>query len=81
MNNFKKNIFKTRTDDIVVPTFTNDFCCNWACDDIMHVPPGGSVTYIDSDGNIQIEDGLCGGIPVTITYRSIVKTFGPTSIC
>ena len=64
-----------------VPTFTDNFCCGWACDDIIHVPPGGSVTYIDSDGITQTENGLCGNIPVSITYRSIIDLSGSTSIC
>ena len=82
MNEFKKNIFKKRSEDgVTPPTFTNNFCCSWACDDIIHVPPGGSVTYIDSDGNTQTENGLCGNIPVSITYRSIIDVTGPTHIC
>ena len=83
MNEFKKNIFKKRREDGVTPppTFTNNFCCSWACDDILHVPPGGSVTYIDSNGNTKTKNGLCGNIPVSITYRSIIDVTGPTDIC
>ena len=80
MNNFKKNIYKL-TNIIEVPTFTNNFCCSWACDDILHVPPGGSVTYIDSNGITKTKNGLCGNIPVSITYRSIIDVTGPTGIC
>ena len=83
MNNFKKNIYKlTNVIEVPeVPTFTDSFCCSWACDDIIHVPPGGSVTYIDSDGITQTENGLCGDIPVSITYRSIIDLTENTSIC
>ena len=83
MNNFKKSIYKlTNIIEVPeVPTFTDNFCCSWACDDIIHVPPGGSVTYIDSDGITQTENGLCGNIPVSITYRSIINVTGPTHIC
>lgn len=61
--------------------YTSNFCCSWACDDTIHVPPGGSVTYIDEFGATQTESGLCGNIPVSITYQSIVSTHGPTGIC
>ena len=75
-------LVKLRVDvEIEVPTFTDNFCCSWACDDIIHVPPGGSVTYIDSDGITQTKKGLCGNIPVSITYRSIINVTGPTHRC
>ena len=78
---FKQNIYKTKRETVTPPIFTSDFCCSWACDDVIHVPPGGSVTYIDEFGATQTVTGLCGSTPVTITYQSIVSTTGPTGIC
>ena len=55
---------------------TSNFCFTglWSCDDTIHVPPGGTVVYIDAFGIQQTHTGICGNEIVTINAQSIVSS-------
>lgn len=57
---------------------TSNFCFTgpYNCDDNIHVPPGGTVTYIDELGTEQTKSGICGNEVITINAQSIVSTVG-----
>ena len=64
------------TEAAIVVTSNFCFVGRWNCDDIIHVPPGGTVTYIDELGTEQTESGICGNEVITINAQSIVSTVG-----
>ena len=55
---------------------TSNFCFTglWSCDDTTHMPPGGTVVYIDAFGIQQTHTGICGDKIVTINAQSIVSS-------
>ena len=55
---------------------TSNFCFTgkWNCDDTIHIPPGGTVVYLDAFGIQQTHTGICGNEIVTINAQSIVSS-------
>ncbi len=64
------------TEAAIVVTSNFCFIGHYNCDDDLHVPPGGTVTYIDELGTEQTESGICGNEVITINAQSIVSTVG-----
>ena len=64
------------TEAAVIVTSNFCFVGKWNCDDTIHVPPGGTITYIDELGTEQTESGICGDKTITINAQSIVSTVG-----
>ena len=61
---------------------TSNFCFvgSWSCDDTTHMPPGGTVVYLDASGIQQTHTGICGTNIVTINAQSIVSSTGCTPV-
>ena len=64
------------TEAAIVVTSNFCFIGHFRCDDNIHVPPGGTVTYIDELGTEQTESGICGNEVITINAQSIVSYRG-----
>ena len=61
---------------------TSNFCFvgRWDCKDTEHVPPGGTVVYLDASGIQQTHTGICGKNIVTINAQSIVSSVGVDTV-
>ena len=61
---------------------TSNFCFRgrWNCNDTIHVPPGGTVVYLDASGIQQTHTGICGDEIVTINAQSIVSSTGVDTV-
>ena len=68
------------TEAAIVVTSNFCFVGKWNCDDIIHVPPGGQVVYIDASGTQQTYSGICGKDIVTINAQSIVSSIGVDAV-
>ena len=68
------------TEAAIVVTSNFCFVGKWNCDDIIHVPPGGQVVYIDASGTQQTYSGICGKDIVTINAQSIVSSVGVNTV-
>ena len=68
------------TEAAIVVTSNFCFVGKWNCDDIIHVPPGGQVVYIDASGTQQTYSGICGKDIVTINAQSIVSSVGVDAV-
>lgn len=57
---------------------TTKYCFGaiYECDDPIHVPPGGVVTYINSSGQEVTEQGFCGDDFINIDAVEIINTIG-----
>ena len=72
--------FSITSDAAVIVTSNFCFIGKWNCDDIIHVPPGGQVVYIDASGTQQTYSGICGKDIVTINAQSIVSSVGVNTV-
>ena len=64
------------TEAAVIVTSNFCFTGKWNCDDTTHMPPGGTVVYLDASGIQQTHTGICGNEIVTINAQSIVSSTG-----
>ena len=64
------------TEAAIVVTSNFCFIGHWNCDDTTHMPPGGTVVYLDASGIQQTHTGICGKNIVTINAQSIVSSTG-----
>ena len=62
------------TEAAVIVTSNFCFTGKWNCDDTIHIPPGGTVVYLDASGIQQTHTGICGNEIVTINAQSIVSS-------
>ena len=62
------------TEAAVIVTSNFCFTGKWNCDDTTHIPPGGTVVYLDAFGIQQTHTGICGNEIVTINAQSIVSS-------
>ena len=68
------------TEAAVIVTSNFCFVGKWNCDDTIHVPPGGTVVYLDASGIQQTHTGICGNEIVTINAQSIVSSTGVDTV-
>ena len=68
------------TEAAIVVTSNFCFVGNYNCDDTIHVPPGGTVTYINSLGIETSQSGICGNEIITINAQSIVSAIGVDAV-
>lgn len=68
------------TEAAIVVTSNFCFIGHWNCDDTTHMPPGGTVVYLDASGIQQTHTGICGKNIVTINAQSIVSSVGVDTV-
>ena len=68
------------TEAAVIVTSNFCFTGRWNCDDTIHIPPGGTVVYLDAFGIQQTHTGICGNEIVTINAQSIVSSTGVDTV-
>ena len=68
------------TEAAIIVTYNYCYKGYFNCDDDIHVPPGGTVTYIDKLGTEQTKSGICGNEVITINAQSIVSYIGVSEV-
>ena len=77
MNSFRKNIYKTQTEQVtLLPVMSYWYKGQWEKADTVHVPPGGNVVYKDEYGNTITQSGFVSEYCEEIIASSIISTFG-----
>ena len=73
-------VITMNTEAAVIVTSNFCFTGKWNCDDTIHVPPGGTVVYLDASGIQQTHTGICGNEIITINAQSIVSSTGVDTV-